>query len=47
MSVIKQAYRCAATGDVPIRSLWVALVAGSVLNLINQGDAVLGPGAVN
>lgn len=27
---------------IPIRSLWVAIVVGTVLNLINQGDALLG-----
>jgi hypothetical protein len=26
---------------VPQRSLWVALVVGTILNLINQGDVIL------
>jgi hypothetical protein len=31
-----------AIGDgVPRRSLWVALVVGTILNLINQGDVLL------
>ena len=32
---------------MPRRSLWVALVVGTVLNLINQGDALFGGGPVN
>jgi hypothetical protein len=31
----------AVSEGVPLRSLWVALVVGSILNLINQGDALL------
>ena len=30
-----------------MRSFCVALVVGTILNLINQGDALFGPGAVN
>jgi len=37
-----------ATADgVPLRSAKVALVIGTLLNLINQGDALLGVAAVN
>jgi hypothetical protein len=32
------AYRYAVTGGVPVRSLWVAVIVGTILNLINQGD---------
>jgi hypothetical protein len=32
---------CALSEGVPRRSLWVALVVGTILNLINQGDALL------
>ena len=32
---------CAMSDGVPTRSLGVALVVGTVLNLINQGDAIL------
>ena len=32
---------CATSDGVPRRSLTVALVVGTVLNLINQGDAIL------
>ena len=37
---------CAAEG-VPRRSFVVALIVGSVLNLINQGDAIFGAADVN
>ena len=32
---------------MPARSLRVAVVVGTALNLINQGDALLGGGALN
>jgi hypothetical protein len=32
------ACRYALSGGVPQRSLWVAAVVGTILNLINQGD---------
>ena len=38
---------CAVSDGVPRRSLWVALVVGTILNLINQGDALLGASPVN
>ena len=31
----------AVSEGVPQRSLWVALIVGTILNLINQGDALL------
>jgi hypothetical protein len=31
----------AMSDGVPRRSLWVALVVGTILNLINQGDALV------
>ena len=37
----KRVFHCAATGGVPQRSLWVALVVGTILSLINQGDALI------
>ena len=37
---------CVAEG-VPRRSLVVALIVGTILNLINQGDALLGEGHLN
>jgi hypothetical protein len=33
--------RCACTEGVPKRSLIVALIVGTILNLINQGDALV------
>ncbi len=40
MSAIRQVCRCALSNGVPRRSLVVALVVGTILNLINQGDAL-------
>ena len=37
----------AGSAGVPQRSLRIALVVGSVLNLINQGDALFGAAPVN
>ena len=37
----------AVADGVPARSLKVALVVGTLLNLINQGDALWGAAAVN
>jgi hypothetical protein len=38
---------CAVSDGVPRRSFYAALAVGTVLNLINQGDAVLGAGSIN
>ena len=46
-SVWKLACRCAISDGVPGRSLYVALIVGTVLNLINQGDALLGMASIN
>ena len=43
----KLACRCAISDGVPRRSLYVALIVGTVLNLINQGDALLGMASIN
>jgi hypothetical protein len=40
------ACRCAISDGIPRRSLYVALVVGTILNLINQGDALAG-GSIN
>ena len=37
----KLACACAFSEGVPQRSLWVALIVGTILNLINQGDRLL------
>lgn len=42
MSRLRRFLQFATTDGVPRCSLNVALVVGSILNLINQGDAVLG-----
>ena len=39
--VFRKIWRCAISDGVPRRSLVVALVVGTILNLINQGDAML------
>ena len=46
-STWKLACACAASHGVPRRSLYVALIVGTVLNLINQGDALLGAASVS
>ena len=43
----KQACLCAISDGVPRRSFYLALVVGTVLNLINQGDALLGLVSIN
>jgi hypothetical protein len=47
MSTWKLACACAVSDGVPRRSFAVALVVGTVLNLINQGDALLGMHAID
>ena len=39
---LREICRCAVSDGVPLRSLGVALIVGTILNLINQGDALLG-----
>ena len=47
MSQLKIANKYAVSNGLPLRSLSVALVVGTILNLINQGDAFLGAAQVN
>jgi hypothetical protein len=47
MSTLKLVWQCALSDGVPRRSLWVAAVVGTILNLINQGDAMLAGGPIN
>ena len=47
MPAWRAACRCAISDGVPGRSLIVALIVGSVLNLINQGDALLFGGSID
>ncbi len=42
-----QIWHLATTEGVPRRSFWVAAVVGTILNIINQGDAIIGDGPVN
>jgi hypothetical protein len=37
----KTVWVCALSDGMPRRSLWVALGVGTILNLINQGDALV------
>ena len=39
--------RFAVADGVPRRALWVAVVVGTVLNLINQGDAIVAGGPID
>ena len=47
MSTLRLICRCAFSDGVPRRSFFVALLVGTVLNLINQGDALLGETPIN
>jgi hypothetical protein len=46
-STWKLAWLYAISEGVPRRSLYVALVVGTMLNLINQGDAMFDMGPIN
>ena len=46
-SICKLTCLCAVSDGVPRRSVYVALVVGTVLNVINQGDAFLGMASIN
>jgi len=47
MANFKLAFLYAVSDGIPRRSLLVAIVVGTILNLINQGDALFGPVAVS
>jgi hypothetical protein len=38
---------CCLSDGIPRRSFIVALIVGTILNLINQGDALLGAASLN
>jgi hypothetical protein len=42
-----KAARKALSGPVAVRSLWVAVVVGTVLNVINQGAEIVSGGTIN
>ena len=44
---LERIYRCCISDGVPRRSFLVALIVGTILNLINQGDALVGQGHLN
>lgn len=43
----KIACQCAVSDGVPRRSFYVALIVGTILNVINQGDAIFGTESIN
>jgi hypothetical protein len=47
MSRLSQICLYSVSDGVPRRSLVVALIVGTILNLINQGDALFGEGRLN
>ena len=47
MSMLRRAIHCSLSEGVPFRSACVALVVGTILNLINQGDALFGTTSIN
>ena len=47
MSRLSTICKCCVSDGVPRRSLFVALVVGVILNLINQGDALFAGGHLN
>jgi hypothetical protein len=47
MSTWKRACQYSCSDGVPLRSFYVAIVVGTILNLINQGDALFGAVPVN
>ena len=46
-SIWKLACSCAVSDGVPRRSFYVALIVGTLLNLINQGDVLFGLASIN
>lgn len=47
MALLRIACRCALSDGIPLRSLYVAVAVGTILNLINQGEALFGMAPVN
>ena len=47
LSIIGRTIRLALSDGIPRRSFYVALVVGTILNLINQGDALFGAPHIN
>ena len=47
MSVLKRAIRYSLSDGIPYRSGCVALLVGTILNVINQGDAIFSGRPIN
>ena len=47
MSLFRLVCQYAVAEGVPRRSFYVAIVVGTILNLINQGDALFGAAQIN
>ena len=47
MSQLSTICQCCVSDGVPRRSFVVALIVGTILNLINQGDVLFGGGQVD
>lgn len=45
LGTCREVARLACSEGIPRRSLYVAITVGTVLNIINQGDVVLGGGS--
>jgi hypothetical protein len=46
MGTVRHAFRIALKDGIPLRSLMFAVVVGTVLNVVNQGDALLSGAAI-
>ncbi len=46
-ATLGRAIHYALSDGIPLRSFYVAIVVGTILNLINQGDALFGPAQIN
>ena len=46
-TTLKVAFRYSLADGVPVRSFCAALLVGTILNLINQGDGLLGSAPIN
>jgi hypothetical protein len=47
MSSLNLACRYAVSDGIPLRSFYVAILVGTILNVINQGDALFGVTPIN
>lgn len=47
MSRLRQICLYSVSDGVPQRSVLVAMIVGTILNVINQGDALFGEGRIN